>query len=402
MALNLIRNSRVFVTTNIDSDGKLKTTANSFTTSNTWEIQVQDGFSFSQNTTQETVTLNEAGNTPNRGQRSFNTALEPVEWSFTTYMRPKYDEGATLTAGADGNDVMTAEEGVLWNFLAAPNTTAGELGGADAAWVETVGGVTPATLSFAKSNTNQLKAFAIIIVFEAVTYVIHNCAIESASIDFGLDAITSIAWTGRGTTMEQLDTTISISDSSTTRTSTFSGGVTGSARYKDVNAKYLANKLSTISVVRNEFNGLDSKTYTIALTGGNLTIANNLSYLTPANLGVVNAPVTYFAGTRAISATVNAYLKTGGSSTAELLKDMLASSTNDENQYTVTINIGGTNTATTRVELAMPTAMLSIPSITSEQVISTAINIMPQASTTGVYDIEKTNELTVKYYATAT
>lgn len=401
MALNLIRNSRVFVTTNIDGDGKVKATG--FLPTNTWEIQVQDGFSFSQNTTQETVTLNEAGAAPIRGQRSFNTALEPVDWSFTTYMRPKFDEGATVTAGVDANDVMTAEEGVLWNFLAAPNTgSASDLGGADAAWVEAVGGLVPATLTFAKSNTHQLKAFGVIIVFEAVTYVINNCAIDGASIDFGLDAITSIAWTGKGTTMEQVATTVSISDVASTRVSTFTGGLTGTARYKDVNAKYLANKLSTLTLSRNAFDGLISKPYTIALTGGNLTIANNLTYLTPANLGVVNTPVTYFTGTRAITASVNAYLKTGAAESAELLKDMLASATNDENQYSVTVNIGGTTASTTRVELAMPTSMLSIPSVTSEQVISTAINIMPQAATGAVYDIEKTNELTVKYYATAT
>ena len=401
MALNLIRNSRVFVTTNIDGDGKVK--AAGFLPANTWEIQVQDGFSFSQNTTQETVTLNEAGAAPIRGQRSFNTALEPVDWSFTTYMRPKFDEGATVTAGVDATDVMTAEEGVLWNFLAAPNTGgASDLGGADAAWVEAVGGLVPATLTFAKSNTHQLKAFGVIIVFEAVTYVINNCAIDGASIDFGLDAITSIAWTGKGTTMEQVATTVSISDVASTRVSTFTGGLTGTARYKDVNAKYLANKLSTLTLSRNAFDGLVSKPYTIALTGGNLTIANNLTYLTPANLGVVNTPVTYFTGTRAISASVNAYLKTGSAESAELLKDMLASATNDENQYSVTVNIGGTTASTTRVELAMPTSMLSIPSVTSEQVISTAISIMPQAATGAVYDIEKTNELTVKYYATAT
>lgn len=401
MALNLIRNSRVFVTTNIDGDGKVK--ASGFSPTNTWEVQVQDGFSFSQNTTQETVTLNEAGSTPIRGQRSFNTALDPVEWSFATYIRPKYDEGSTTTAGVDANDVMTAEEGILWNCIAAPNTGAtSDIGGVDAAWVETVGGVSPATLSFTKSNANQLKAFGLIIVFEAVTYVIHNCAVESASIDFGLDAIASVAWTGRGTTMEQLATTVSISDVASTRVSTFTGGLTGTARYKDVNAKYLANKLSTLSITRNAFDGLSSKPYTIALTGGNLTITNNLTYLTPANLGVVNVPVTYFAGTRAVTASVNAYLKTGTAESAELLKDMLATSTNDENQYSVVINIGGTSASTTRVELAMPTAMLSIPSVSSEQVISTSINIMPQAATGSVYDIEKANELTIKYYATAT
>jgi len=81
MAVNLIRNSRVFFTTNVDSYGRvkigtLKDGTSPMTTSNTWEIQVLDSLTFSQNTTQDTVTLNEAGAAPSRGQRSFNTALQ--------------------------------------------------------------------------------------------------------------------------------------------------------------------------------------------------------------------------------------------------------------------------------------------------------------------------------------
>ena len=77
-----------------------------FTTSNAFEIQVLDDLSFSQNTSSETVTLTEGGAVPVRGQRSFNTALEPADVSFTTYMRP-----------ADGGTNITAEESVLWNAL---------------------------------------------------------------------------------------------------------------------------------------------------------------------------------------------------------------------------------------------------------------------------------------------
>ena len=105
MSFNLIRNSRVFFTTNVNAEtGVVNTTG--FLPTNTREIQVLDGFSFSQNTTSETVTLNEAGALPVRGQRSFNTALEPVDFSFSTYMRP-----------ADGGVNITAEESVLWNSL---------------------------------------------------------------------------------------------------------------------------------------------------------------------------------------------------------------------------------------------------------------------------------------------
>ena len=99
MSFNLIRNSRVFFTTAVGStSGQVNLTgsaiasgvhaASAMTSSNTWELQVLDGFGFSQNTTSETVTLNESGATPVRGQRTFNTQLDPVDFNMTTYMRP--------------------------------------------------------------------------------------------------------------------------------------------------------------------------------------------------------------------------------------------------------------------------------------------------------------------------
>jgi len=54
----------------------------------------------------------------------------------------------------------------------------------------------------------------------------------------------------------------------------------------------------------------------------------------------------------------------------------------------------------------MPTTMLTIPTLTTEQVISTAITLTAQGSELGTagstYNIEKANELTVKYYAVPT
>jgi hypothetical protein len=394
MALNLLRNSRVFYTTRLDSSGQVATSG--FTVSNTRELQVLDGFSFSQNTGQETVTINEAGAAPVRGQRSFNTSLEPVDWSFSTYIRPKYNEGATTTAGPDANDVIDAEEYVLWNSMSSVTGNG---------WTQTAG-VAPSTMpystvSFANSNAHQLQAFGLIIQFEDVTYVIDNCAIDSATIDFGLDAIAAVAWAGKGTVMRQLATTLTISGAG----SVTGGGFTGTNDFqtKDTSARYIANKLSTMTLASSTFGGLTATSYSnVAITGGNITISNNLTYLTPANLGVVNTPITYFTGTRSVTANVTAYLKTGTGTSAELLKDMLAaSSSSTANKFDVVIKVGGNND--TRFEIAMPTTQLTIPAITSEQIIATSITMTAQGSSTGAaggaYDLEAKNEITLKYYA---
>lgn len=375
MSFNLIRNSRMFFTTNVDS-GTGVVAASGFTPTNTFEIQVQDGFSFSQNTTSETVTLMEGGATPVRGQRSFNTALEPVDFSFATYMRP-----------ADGGTNITAEEGVLWNALLG----AGAIGEPGAAWSEDV---SAATVVATNSQAHQLQKFGLIIVIDGVSYIIDNCAMDTATIDFGLDAIASISWAGKGAELRQVSGLTATNGA----TVTFGGGLTGTAKGKNTTAPYIANKLSTLTV-KSGIGGTGT-TYNVALTGGSLTIANNLTYLTPANLGVVNRPVTYFTGTRAISGSINAYLRAGATNTAGLLADMLAGSTTEvDPAFFIRIEVGGATNAT-RVELEMPAAVLTIPSVATEQVVSTTINFTAQGSTAGEFDIGAANELEVRYYTT--
>jgi hypothetical protein len=376
MSFNLIRNSRVFFTTNVDAETGV-VAASGFLPANTREIQVLDGFSFSQNTTAETVTLNEAGAAPVRGQRSFNTALEPVDFSMSTYMRP-----------ADGGTNITAEESVLWNALFG--TAA--IGGTNAAWTE---GTTNCTLVAGNSQSHQLQKFGLIIVIDGVSYIIDNCALDSATVDFGLDAIAMVAWAGKGSILRQ----VAGLTATTGATVTLGGGtLSGTAKGKNTTAPFIANKLTTLTL-KKEIDGTGT-TFNVAVTGGSLTIANNLTYLTPANLGVVNRPFTYFTGTRAISGSLNAYLRAGSTNTAGLLADLLAGSTTDvDPAFFVQFEVGGVANAT-RVEFEMPAAVLTIPTVSTEQVVSTTISFTAQGSATGAFDIGEANELEVRYFTT--
>ena len=371
MAVNLIRNSRVFFTTNVDAiTGVVQATG--CDTADTFEIQVLDGFSFTQNTTSETVTLNEAGDTPIRGQRSFNTALEPVDFSFSTYIRPR-----------DGGTTVAAEESVLWDAFAAKE--------GQSAW--TAGD--PSTVDFGDSNAHQLKKFGLIMVIDNDTYVIDNCVLDQASIDFGIDAIAMIAWTGKGSAIRRVSA-VTLSDSA--GTTTLTGGVAGTAVTKITTANYLANKLSAVTL-KSGINNAGGTAYTVPITGGNITIANNVTYLTPANLGVVNKPITYFTGSRTVSGNLTAYLKTGSGGTSALLDALLTGSeTTTEPKYNMTVHLGGNSGATLRVDLVMMGSVLQIPTINSEQVISTTINFTAQGYTGSAYDVEATNELVVRYY----
>ena len=558
-AVNLIRNSRVFFTTNIDSFGRVRmgtqagvSLANSsflMTASNCFEIQVLEGMSFSQNTTVDTVTLNEAGAAPVRGQRSFNTALEPVDFTFSTYIRPN-NTGSSITA----------EEQYLWNAFGG----AANLNTTGAAWTSTA---STGTVGFANSNKHQLLPFGLIILFDNAGYVIDNCALDSATIDFGIDAIAAIAWAGKGSAIRVLADAQANAATPVAFTGTdFTG--TNTAQAKNTTARYITNKLSTLIVndgindfvttaggsvtavtvgtagsgytsaptvafaaapsggttatgtavlsggavtavavttggtgyttptvtfsapqvaggtlatgtvtvsggvitgivivsggtgyttaptatlgalgvgtgaalgavtigtstitgvtINNAGSGytvapaitftgggftttaaataaiaaMAGTVYTIALTGGNIAFNNNLTYLTPANLGTVNLPITYFTGTRAISGTINAYLKTGTLESGGLLSDLLAgSATTVDPKFTINVQLGGPSTNLTGVEIKLPAAMLQIPTINTEQVISTTINFTAQGYTGTGYDITESNEATIVYRA---
>lgn len=389
MSFNLIRNARMFFTTNVNQNTGV-VGISGFTSSNTFEIQILDGFSFSQNTTSETVTINEAGAAPVRGQRSFNTALDPVEFTFSTYIRPKFREG-DLADPDNTDDYIDAEEAVLWNAIAGTIAK----GSSGSAWTATSGASPVSKVSFAGSNVHQLQKFGVIIALDSSSYIIDNCALDQATIDFGIDAIATIQWTGRGTTLRNVQITASTTDPVTLSGTYLSG--TNNAKAKDTTAPYIANKLSTLTIVKG-ISGNGTTSYSIPLTGGSFTLANNLTYLTPANLGIVNTPITYFTGTRSVTGTINAYLRTGTTNTAGLLADMLTNSSSDvDPEYKVELKIGGSNNV--RAELLMNACVLTIPTISTDQVVSTSINFTAQGYSGSAFDLTNTNEVEVKYYS---
>lgn len=478
MAVNLSRNTRVYFTTNVNANTGVITDANSgFTSANTFEIRVQDGYSFSQGTQQQTITLSEGGNTPVRGQRAFNSQLDPVDFSFSTYICPVLS-----------SNVVTPQERVLWNALfgagsldtagtALPITTgatrtattgtgastatvvftgdkrslipAGTVinfngSTAHASWNQpavvigtpTFSTDTTATVEFFKapaaaaagsagttqkaylgqwapsgtqagqfsytstlgSNKNQLLKFGMIFVVDSVVYLVDNCAMDSVSLDFGLDTIATAAWTGKGTALKQA--------------ATITGAhlASNSTNYP-ATVNYITNKLSTMTLQSN-IGGSDNTTvastaYAVAITGGNITISNNINYLVPANLGVVNTSIGYFTGQRSITGNVTAYLRTGETNaTGDLLAKQLAdSATTTEPKYRVQLEMGGSSNAI-KVEFEMPGAVLQIPTVDVQDVVSTTINFTAQGftpdtvgNTTPSFDVTKANDLQVRYFS---
>lgn len=459
MSLNLSRNTKVYFTTNIAANTNV-VNGTGFTSANTWEIQVLDGYKFTQNTNQQTIQPREAGATPTRGQRSFNTDLAPVDWNFTTYIRPELSGGkvtaaekylwnamlgntvlntSTLTAvsgisrasttvglctatGAAGfgsqfnpGDIVnvinagygfdgaftvlsTASTNVTYTnpylLTTDPITATGSIMAGKGQWFEASTAYAHATM--AGTNTHTLQPFGVVFRVDNAFYAVDNCAVDKADIDFGIDAISQVAWTGKGTSVRDLLIT-----SAALITSTGFAAIAAPS----ATANFITNKLSTLSLISN-IEGMGGTTYTVPITGGSLSIANNLTYLTPQILGKVNTPIGYSVGTRAISGTLTAYLKTGAGESSTLLKDILtAAATAVDNAYYTKVSLGGA-TSTIKVEFDMPAAMLQVPTVDVQDVISTTLNFTAQSydqigsiNAISGYNIDNANELKVKYFA---
>ena len=451
MARNLTRNTKVYVS----SQGTLGSCSNL----NTWEIKVLDGYNFSQNTTTEDITIDEAGSSPIRGQKTFNVAQDPVDVSMTTYIRP-YD---------NTTPVVDAPERILWASLAGSAFVINGSGnmvdttpGNGNAVAQAVGSM---AIDFEESDSNELAKLTIWFHLENSTYRVDNVNMSTAEIDFSIQDIASIAWSGMGTAVTELSAadhatiaawtagsdytavpattsdsflrnklstmtiqntevgTATESDSATGGTSTtltdsgasFSGIDGYYVRYSDDSfttweTKVIASSTSTTITIEGTWDTTPTtgdyeiyaptdragQSYTIAITGGSLTVENNMSFLTPEELGVVNQPLPGFAGSRAITGNITAYLDSGFYGTAALLNDLLENINQVSNSYNFVLSIGGTNVATKRVDLTMGTAQLAVPTVNVEDVIATDIQIAGQGSAGA---IENQDELVVTYYA---
>ena len=400
MSINLLRNSKVYFTTNIkttDPDrGRIIEgigTDPDHTSSTTFEIQVLDDLTFSQTTAVETISVNETGTTPIRGQRTFNTALNPVDFSFTCYMRPNVTSGTA---------VITCEENVLWNAMFGLDP----IGGLNPAWTDgNTTTPTPASCVLTNSAKHQLQRFGLIVIFDNNAFLLDDCSLNTATIDFGIDAIASIQWSGQARRVRRVA-------APTVTAGVWSGSLVGTYKPKVTTAPFIANKLTTVtlksnigtasSVASGVFTaGTAPSTgtvYTMPLTGGSITLTNNITYLTPAYMGTINEPIAYFTGSRSITGSLTAYLRTGTGYSAELFQNLVTNIAVDSDpEFYLQVEIGG-SASQTKVELEMPGVVLTIPTINAESVITTTVNFTAQGSASNLFSILQNNEIVLKYY----
>ena len=406
------------------------------TNANTFRIGVLDGYSFSQGSESTDVTITEAGSAPSRGSKRFNDSLPPAEWSFGTYVRP-FIHGANSWRAANTYDMC---ENILWNALAGTAVT-GASGAAvtcetnaDSTAIQSGGNV-----QFDNSNAHELLKLNLYFVLENTTYRLNDAQIGTAEIDFSIDGIAQITWSGSATTIDQV--TVASEDPSSyltlTDTSSSPYGMTGdntslrpvtvsdtyaeSYNYCDStgpsDADYLRNKLSALYLESQDqgggsaSQGLDGTRYDINITGGNITIENNVTYVTPETIGIVDKPIGSFTGARTISGSLTMYLDTKSNGSNQLLSDLAGSTDLVSNSFDMSLLMGQSYTSSSfpgaeradnahiagdysapGVEFFMPKCHLTVPSIEVGDLISVSLEFSAQGDT-----LLTTDEMSVKY-----
>ena len=370
-----------------------------------WEVPVLDGFSFSQATNSVEVTLNEmsgVGGASRRGRKLFNDSLAPAEWSFQTYARPFTSVGTTnpVTPGIADTTAGNhhAVEEVLWALAAGPavyatNTfTFNNLASTPAAYTVTDGD--DLNISFAESNLSQLGTATIWFHFPAdgatypVIYKISGCCVNEATLTFDIDGIATIDWSGMGTKIEDVPFT--------DLTTALAVNLINEGTSCDYTGNFIRNRISTMTLVADDivtFPGkLDTSnppvgdgTYSVVLTGGSITISNNITFLTPSTLGCVNVPLGHVTGTRTVSGTIDCYLDGEESfGSGQLFDDLISATSLPTNKFTLDLFVGGT--AGPAIQFNLPQAHLEVPAHDIGDIISLSTTFHGLPSSIGSAD----------------
>ena len=295
-------------------------------------------------------------------------------------------------------------------------------------------------INFFDSSRASLGTFNLYFVFSdrsagRLLYKLKDAVINEASIDFDIDGIATINWSGFAGQIQEVPTGLNAGQF--TAQDTFPNPGAAGAIWIDTNdsdkfyistsatnaaaswyavidegttdtGNFIRNRLTQLTLApettfrsnttfTNAAGNSDSyeTSYNVAITGGNVTISNNITYLTPEELGKVNQPIEHVTGTRTVTGSVTCYLASSDAATnrsKDLFKDLVADINTVINKFAITLQVGGTDSTKPRFQISMPTAHLEIPSHSIEDVISLETNF--HGLGTGV---SEGDEVTLKY-----
>jgi len=234
--------------------------------------------------------------------------------------------------------------------------------------------------TFGSSNTTTLGTFDLYFVLggnqivggsylndgDTTIYQIAECSVNEVTMNFEIDGIATFSWSGMGKTITEVDT--------------FDASAAIVTGFKNSGA------LITNNLIRNRLTALNAvstsptaTTYALAITGGSITISNNMTFLTPETLGVVNQPLGHVTGTRSVSGTFTTYLDEALNGSIDLYKNLVTATSTITNSFNLQFFVGGKNTAGTHpvgpgILFDMGQCHLEIPAINNDDVIAVEVN----------------------------
>ena len=313
-----------------------------------------------------------------------------------------------------------------------------------------IGSAGKAIINFGQSNRSTLGTCDLYFVMETssanpMVYKLSGAAFNEASIDFEVDGIATINWSGFAANVTDMQSSSTAGSSVTVQSGkTVTGNSsTGSAfavgdAVLDSNdglklgicstaslaastadfaiddgvgstKTFIRNRLTQLDVTadaadRSAFPGVGGNgKYQLTLTGGNITISNNISYLVPEELGAVNVPIEHVTGTRSASGSFTCYLTLDDSSgqngtSVELFNDMTTSGAGKGlekvvNNFETIFSVGGTVANTPRLNVKFPKVHINVPTHSIEDVISLETTF---ASYTDDFNVA--NEVQLEYF----
>ena len=256
------------------------------------------------------------------------------------------------------------------NTITLTNATGSQVSGnltfiSDGAWSGgLVNNTSNCTINWNASEVAELGTFELYFVMgKAGAEQVYKCdgaVVNEATVDFEVDGIATINWSGFASL---------ISDQGTTVPTT-----TITEKIIDTD-NFIRNRLTTLALTANPYShatfpGVNSNgVYNLTLTGGSLTFSNNITFLTPDDLGKVNIPLGHIAGTRVIGGSITCYLNDATGGSADLFKALIESTSKTVNSFNMVFTIGGA-AAGPRLVATMPRCHLEIPTHSIDDAIS--------------------------------
>lgn len=302
-------------------------------------------------------------------------------------LNAQVSHGANLytvtTAGTThGSTVPTHTSGAVANgsatltFAGAKAVATATFGDTDDAIESRGASGTALVMTSAKSNKAALNTMSLEFNFgNSLVYRLNKAVCNSATVNFDVEGIATVEWSGMAATITPLTahTTTNVSNSGNAINE---GGTSADTE------NFIRNRLTSMSIVPKASGttiGANTATntpfsstgYNLTLTGGSISIENNISYLTPEELGVVNKPIEHVTGVRNVGGSFTCYLADGTNNSKEFFEDLTTAAGLDviTHDFTVVFKVGG-GSQTPRVEFEMPQVHVEVPSHSVDDVIA--------------------------------